>query len=169
MSKDFEDLLPLLRGTSKSGALAAEALCDAVPESALSYVMHILVTKFSLDSDLMTRVNSSVAIRTLCLRHRDAFRSLLLESSSDGALLLLTDLHIETIVKGKKNGNVLLSGASEKEQFDAVHGDVTSSRLYGKSWLRRQKRAIQKRLGIESSAIEDVAAAEFFDSDPRLG
>ena len=129
MGKDFEDLLPLLRGTSKAGALAAEALRDAVPEDALGNIIHILVTKMLLDGDLVTRVNSSVAIRMLCLRHRDAFRSLLLDSSSDGELLLLSNIDIETIVKGKKDGNVLLSGTSNYGQLDTGDEDASSSKL----------------------------------------
>ena len=102
MVKGFEDLLLLLRGTSKAGELAAEALRDAVPEDALNHVMHVLVTKMLLEGDLLTRVNSSLAIRMLCLRNREAFRSLLLESASDGELLLLSSLDVETIVEGKK-------------------------------------------------------------------
>ena len=162
MVKGFEDLLLLLRGTSKAGELAAEALRDAVPEDALNHVMHVLVTKMLLEGDLLTRVNSSLAIRMLCLRNREAFRSLLLESASDGELLLLSSLDVETIVEGKKNGNVLLSGVSTYGQFEG--GDDTSRcKLYGKAWLQRQRRAIQKRLGIESGAVEDATAAEFMD------
>ena len=157
-------MIVLLRGSSKAGRLAAEAIAEA-GESELPALMHELVTTLLLAPEMITRSNSSMAIKLLCVQHRTSFRKLLLESRSDGELLLLSELKVSTILRSKRNGNELLSSHST---YNDTGGDAKSSKLYGKKWLQKQRKALEKRLGMESGSLSDVGTAVAFDGSNNL-
>ena len=138
---EWKEMLVLLQGSSRAGKLAAEAIVEEVGEIELPALMHELVCSVLLSPDMITRVNSSFAIKLLCLQHRASFRKLLLESQSDGELLLLSELKIATVLQTRHSGNELLSGHST---YGSTFGDAQSSRLYGKKWLRKQRKALER-------------------------
>jgi hypothetical protein len=79
----------------------------------------------------------------ICSEFQRTLKPRLLESKSDGDLLYLDELDVGKIYNCGYSTE-LLGGHSTY-----VEDAKTDNKLYGKKWLRRQRRALQKRLGLE--------------------
>jgi hypothetical protein len=90
-----------------------------------------------------TRTNAAYALGLICSEFQRTLKPRLLESKSDGDLLYLDDLDVGKIYNCGYSTE-LLGGHSTY-----VEDAKTDNKLYGKKWLRRQRRALQKRLGLE--------------------
>ena len=163
----WADILILLRGGTNAGKLASESILDAVQMDDMPNLMHELCTDFLLASEWSTRMNAALVIRLVSEKFSALLIPLLSDSLSDGDLLHLSDLQVDKIDQCGC-GAELLGGKS------TFIRDSGGDRLYGKGWLRRQQRALRKRLGLESrssssshngssSYSSDVADALAFD------
>jgi hypothetical protein len=154
----WEDLIILLKGSKKSGILAANALIDIIKEEDIPFIYHELCTDVLMSSEWTTRYNGGYAIRLITQNFFKLLYPLISNNSNDGELLLLSELDIENIIKSK-NIKELCSGKS-----NYLSEIKSENSLYDKKWLRKQRNALQRRLGLETSNI-DVTNAIIYDDN----
>ena len=137
-----KELLLLLRGSSKAGFLAANALSDSINDfNNVSDLFHDLITCLLVDRDWDCRTNSAKALSCICNKFKLELQNLLSFGDSDGELLSLNDIQVENILK---YGIELRAGKSNYAA-DAKNREL----LYGKKWIKIQRKELRKRLGIK--------------------
>lgn len=147
----WKDIIVLLRGDLRTGATASQALADVLNETELPEVFHELCTRYLISKEWLSRANSGSTIKHLCQKYASVLTPLVTISKSDGELLTLSELDIAAV--SSCTGAELLSGSNFGDS------QVEGRDLYSKSWLRKQRKALRKRLGLETLTI-DVAVAE---------
>lgn len=163
-SEIWMELVHLLKSSIKSGTLAANTLGNVVNDtSCLPKIFHELCTDILLSSEWSHRVNAGNAIRILSSKFAGHLRHLLCTAECDGDLLLLADLNVSSVLSCGKS--VELRGGRNESFYDSSLGKSSSNGvLYDKEWIRVQRSALQKRLGLEVKSIDsDAAAAIRFD------
>jgi hypothetical protein len=169
MSEDsnWRDLLILLQGNNKAGVIAVDVIVENIEkcinnandiidnnnnnecyehiqyDQDLADIFHELCTNVLQSSNWSTRVNAGYAICKLTEKYSNYLTPLLSLSSNDGQLLLLNELDIHSIIKYSDKSTLLSSSSSFLQQD-------TLNELYNKNWLTKQRKLLQKKLGIES-------------------
>ena len=147
----WKDIIVLLRGDLRAGATASLALADVLNETELPEVFHELCTRYLISKEWMSRTNAGSTIKNLCQKYASVLTPLVTISKSDGELLTLSELDIAAV--SSCTGAELLSGSN------FCDSQIEGSDLYSKSWLRKQRKALRKRLGLETLTA-DIAVAE---------
>jgi len=65
MQNDIASIVSLLRGSSSSGAIAAETLKDIANEENLANIFHIILIDTLYDKSWQARLNASLALKLL--------------------------------------------------------------------------------------------------------
>jgi hypothetical protein len=155
----WKDVIILLRGNLRSGATASQVLADIVKEEDLPDSFHQICTSYLTAAEWMTRTNAGITIKNLCQKYSSQLSPLLSRSKSDGELLTLLELDVSAV--SECEGAELLGGNSK---YDSVEdGD-----LYSKSWLKRQRKALRKRLGLEAFTEDAMIAVDYVSSEVFL-
>lgn len=153
-STHWKDIVYLLKGTRKNGILISDLLCDIIQISDLPDIFHhICCTNhdYITSKEWKVRKNSSYLIQKLIIRHIQYFKTYLLKCcSSDGIILTIQDINISSILS--QNYEPLLAGP-KSSYLD--HYDITVN-MYKKSWLKRQRKELIKRLGLSNSSLVDA-------------
>lgn len=152
----WRDVIILLRGDLRAGLTASQVLADVLEEDELPTVFHELCTRYLVAKEWTSRTNAGVTIKNLCVRFASRLTPLIAYSKSDGELLTLSELDVFAVSCCKDAE--LLSGDSNSTK------SVEGRDIYSKSWLRKQRKALRKRLGLES-LTEDAAIATDYISD----
>jgi hypothetical protein len=171
-SSNWKDLLVLLQGSIKAGVIAVDVIVESIEkcinetnginsttnstnnsdncnyehihvDKDLSDIFHILCTDILQSSTWSTRINAGYAIRRLTEKYSLYLTPLLSLSNNDGTLLTLEELDIFSVIK-YSDKSMLLSSSSSYLQSDTLDD------LYNKNWLIKQRKLLQKKLGIES-------------------
>ena len=101
-----------------------------------------------VDVSQQTRENAAYALKCLCKRHHSFIKEELAKAKSDGSLLSLSDINIESILaKGQ-----VLRGRGKVEET------VIDNEIHNKRWLRIQRKLLREKLGLESNEEVSVAA-----------
>ena len=101
-----------------------------------------------VDVSQQTRENAAYALKCLCKRHHSFIKEELAKAKSDGSLLSLSDINIESILaKGQ-----VLRGRGKVEET------VIDNEIHNKRWLRIQRKLLREKLGLESNEAVSVAA-----------
>lgn len=152
----WREVIILLRGDLRAGITASQVLADILDEEDLPDVFHELCTRYLIAKEWTARTNAGVTIKNLCVKFATQLTPLIVCSRSDGELLTLSELDVSAV-----------SCCKDAELFS---GDTNSSKsvegrdIYSKSWLRKQRKALRKRLGLEALS-EDAAIATDYISD----
>jgi hypothetical protein len=120
-------------------------------ETELPEVFHELCTRYLISKEWMSRTNAGSTIKNLCQKYASVLTPLVTISKSDGELLTLSELDIAAV--SNCTGAELLSGSNFGDS------QVEGRDLYSKSWLKKQRKALRKRLGLETLTA-DIAVAE---------
>ena len=156
------ELLVLLKGSAKSGGLATDALLNALADcdgsegqllGELRAVLHELCTGTLLSANWTARANGGCALHAIFKRFDFLLSPLLQHSASDGDLLLLNELDVRAVA-ALGEASELRNGSAGEESAPSNSSDD----LYKKGWLKRQRGALLKRLGL--SAVEGAVSAE---------
>jgi len=171
MRDEVQELLVLLRGTVKAGRLAAAAIVDTAVEEDLPGLAHVIITEHLISSSWATRSNAGHTLRLLSRRHAAPWALLLAASSQEGSLLTLDDIDLPRLLR-EESGALLLAGTGgagggDDNASNQHDPQAASQQLYGKAWLRKQKRELRRRLGMESEGT-DVAAAVAYDGSTEV-
>lgn len=163
-SSNWRDLLILLQGNHKAGIIAVDVIVENIEKCVndannitdnecyehiqydqdLADIFHELCTDVLQSSNWSTRVNAGHAICKLTEKYSNYLTPLLSLSSNDGQLLLLDELDIQSIIKYSDTSILLSSSSSSLLQKG------TLDELYNKNWLTKQRKLLQKKLGIEA-------------------
>jgi hypothetical protein len=112
------------------------------------------VTDYLLSDEFTTRYNTSVTLGAICNKFSAELSSMLINSKSDGSLLTFADVDVKKVIERHGEEYCLLGGdrVYSKVDTDDMHDlSGSSSKLYKKAWLKSQRRALRKRLGLESN------------------
>ena len=167
-SSNWRELLLLLQGSIKAGVIAVDVIVESIErcindtngitstsnsdnctyehihvDKDLSDIFHVLCTDILQSSTWSTRINAGHAIRRLTEKYSLYLTPLLSLSNNDGTLLTLEELDIFSVIK-YSDTSMLLSSSSSYLQSDTLDD------LYNKNWLVKQRKLLQKKLGIES-------------------
>jgi hypothetical protein len=148
----WKDIIILLRGNLRSGATASQVLADVIKEEDLPDSFHQICTSYLTAAEWMTRTNAGITIKNLCQKYSSQLSPLLSRSKSDGELLTLLELDVTAVSECK--GAELLGGNSKCDS-------VEDNDLYSKNWLKRQRKALRKRLGLEAFTEDAVIAVDY--------
>lgn len=160
----WRDLLILLQGNNKAGIIAVDAIVENIEKCVndanditddniecyehiqydqdLADIFHELCTNVLQSNNWSTRVNAGHAICKLTEKYSNYLTPLLSLSNNDGQLLLLKELDIRSIIKCSETSTLLSSSSSFLQQG-------TLDELYNKNWLTKQRKLLQKKLGID--------------------
>lgn len=166
---NWRELLVLLQGSAKAGSIAVDVIIENIEkcindanniidnsnydhihdDKDLSDIFHELCTDVLQSSTWSTRINAGHAIRRLTEKYSLYLTPLLSLSSNDGTLLTLEELDIVSVIK-YSDTSMLLSSSSSYLQSDTLDD------LYNKDWLIKQRKLLQKKLGIEALSQVEV-------------
>jgi hypothetical protein len=173
-SSAWRDLLPLLRGGRRAGEQVAAALVDICVEyrPLLPDIFHTLITSVLIADEWHARINAGKCICALTRANAAFLSEMLITSRSDGELLKLADLQVDRILQCQ--ASTLLKHTSTSGNA-GVHVDQTHTgddgardagqAIYSKRWLRRQRQALRRRLGIEADTMDIRYAMEHGGTD----
>lgn len=150
---NWRDIIILLRGDLRAGSTAAEVLADVIVVEELPELFHELCTRYLVTKEWTARMNAGSTIKSLCKKFATNLIPLMTRSRSDGELLTLVELDIFAVSSCKDAE--LLAGNSH------VDKQVEGKDLYSKSWLKKQRRALRKRLGLEAFTVDAAVAANY--------
>ena len=153
----WQDVIILLLGDLRAGNTASQVLTDILEERDLPDCFHQLCTKFLVAKEWTARTNAGVTIKSLCTKFATVLTPLITLSKSDGELLILSELDISAVTNCKDAE--LLSGDSSVDNINE------GSELYSKSWLKKQRKALRKRLGLETFTEDATIAVDYITSD----
>lgn len=150
---NWRDIIILLRGDQRAGSTAAEVLADVIAVEELPELFHDLCTRYLVTKEWTARMNAGSSIKSLCKNFATNLIPLVTRSRSDGELLTLAELDIFAVSNCKDAE--LLAGNSHVEK------QVEGKDLYSKSWLKKQRKALRKRLGLEAFTVDAAVAANY--------
>ena len=153
----WKDVIILLRGELRAGITASQVLADVLEEEELPDVFHQLCTRYLIAKEWTARSNAGVTIKNLCVKFASQLSPLITCSRSDGELLTLSELDISAVSCCKDAE--LLGGNSTGRQ------SVEGSEIYTKSWLKKQRKALRKRLGLEALTVDAAIATEYISDE----
>ena len=168
----WQDVIILLLGDLRAGNTASQVLLDIVEVDEISEVFHELCTRYLTAKEWTARTNSGLTIKNLCVKYASVLTHLMTRSRSDGELLTLLELDVSAVSDCKDAE--LLSGDSTVEKLSE------GRELYSKMWLKKQRNALRKRLGLEAFTEDAAIATDYMtiealiqdndltDRDPQL-
>ena len=153
----WQEVIVLFLGDLRAGNTASQVLTDITEDVDLPEVFHQLCTRYLTAKEWTARTNSGLTIKTLCIKHASILTPLIMRSRSDGDLLTLSELDVSAVSDCKDAE--LLSGDSTFEK-------VSEGReLYSKLWLKKQRKALRKRLGLEAFTEDAAIAVDYISFD----
>ena len=150
---NWRDIVILLRGDLRAGSTAAQVLADVLVVEELPELFHELCTRYLVTKEWTARMNAGSTIKGLCKKFATNLIPLMTRSRSDGEVLTLSELDVFAVSNCKDAE--LLAGNSHAEK------QVEGRDLYSKSWLKKQRRALRKRLGLEASTVDAAVAVDY--------
>jgi hypothetical protein len=156
----WKDIIILLRGNLKGGATASQVLIDILKEDDLPEVFHQLCTQYLTATEWIVRTNAGNSIKNICEKFASTLIPLATRSRSDGELLILSELDV-TAISHCKDTELLCGNLC---YLDLLEGNE----LYTKSWLKKHRKALRKRLGLEALTGDAVIAADYISSTVLL-
>ena len=164
-SSNWRELLVLLRSSDVnsailSGQFIVETIREQTEETSTvqeppEIFNEIITLNYITSDEWDTRCNTAYLIRILSFQYSHLLKPLLLESTSDGGLLDLKS--IGAVVTTYDEKSTLLSGRS------SYVVETRDGQLYKKSWLRKQRQELHKRLGLEMNSKEAKIANAYKD------
>lgn len=149
MDSHWKDVLLLLRGDANIGVIC-DALIDIIDINLhyLPDVFHEVSFALLTQCSMNTRVNSSLLLGKLCSHFSSILIPLICDSNTDGVLIQLEDIDIESIVRC--HGSILYN-----VKVDAEIGG--GENLYTQDWLKRQRKELLKQIGLHSYSTDLVS------------
>ena len=156
----WQEVIVLFLGDLRAGNTASQVLTDIAEDTDLPEVFHQLCTRYLTAKEWTARTNSGLTIKTLCIKHASMLTNLIMRSRSDGDLLTLSELDVSAVSDCKDAE--LLSGNST---FDKI---FEGRELYSKLWLKKQRKALRKRLGLEAFTEDAAIAVDYISFEALI-
>ncbi len=146
MEFTWKDILPLLHGVDSADVFDAlsHAILSSVKTTDLPDIFHSIACEYAKQEDLQTRMIAAAMTEMLTEKFRRVLHPLLLESSSDGALLSIDQLDTTALFSGKYvlgKGSIPITPCSNKD-------------MYTKTWYNKQKQRFQRILGSAAGSLD---------------